>query len=222
LVRNIRGRDVRARTLTVAARISPTTRRPLIMATARVATEISARETTARRIPAQRYDVPEEDIDQILGELGALLRTRSFLSMGAHCEIFERRFADYVGCAHAVSVNTGTGALEIILRSLDVAGSEVIVPTNTFAATAFAVLHAGATPVFADCADDLVLDPSDVERRLSATTSAVIVVHDWTSSVDAAASCSSRMRHTLTEALSTAAGRGRSARPPPSRSSRPR
>jgi perosamine synthetase len=142
-----------------------------------VATEISARGTTARRIPAQRYDVPAEDIDTILGELGALLRTRSFLSMGAHCATFERRFAEHVGCAHAVSVNSGTGALEIILRSLDVAGSEVIVPTNTFAATAFAVIHAGATPVFADCGEDLVLDPADVERRLSPATTAVVVVH---------------------------------------------
>jgi dTDP-4-amino-4,6-dideoxygalactose transaminase len=132
---------------------------------------------TARPIPAQRYDFPEEDVDQVLSQLGALLRTRSFLSMGAHCATFERRFADYVGSAHAVSVNSGTGALEIILRSLDVAGSEVIVPTNTFAATAFAVLHAGATPVFADCGEDLVLDPDDVERHLSPATSAVIVVH---------------------------------------------
>lgn len=142
-----------------------------------MATEIGARETATRRIPAQRYDVPDEDIDRILGELGTLLRTRSFLSMGSHSENFERRFAEYVGCAHAVSVNSGTGALEIILRSLDVAGSEVIVPTNTFAATAFAVLHAGATPVFADCGEDLILDPTDVERRLSPSTTAVIVVH---------------------------------------------
>lgn len=142
-----------------------------------MATDMTDRTATKRRIPAQRYDFPDEDVDRVLDQIGSLLRSRSFLTMGAYCEAFERRFAGHVGTAHALSVNSGTGALEIILRALDVAGSEVVVPTNTFAATAFAVLHAGATPVFADCGEDLVLDPADVERRLTPATSAVIVVH---------------------------------------------
>jgi len=131
----------------------------------------------ARKIPVQRYDFSEEDIELILTQVGSLLRSRSFLSMGAHCAEFEGHFADYLGARYAVAVNSGTGALEIILRSFGLAGADVIVPTNTFAATAFAVLHAGATPIFADCGDDLVVDPADVERRLTPATKAVIVVH---------------------------------------------
>jgi perosamine synthetase len=128
-------------------------------------------------IPAQRYDVPEEDIDVILERVGALLRSRDFLTMGRYGEEFERRFAGYTGARHAVAVSSGTAALELILRSIGVAGAEVVVPTNTFAATAFAVVHAGGRPVFADCGDDLVMDPIDVERRLSRSTRAVVVVH---------------------------------------------
>jgi perosamine synthetase len=138
---------------------------------------MTRRPATAKPIPAQRYDFSEDDIDAVLTQFGSLLRARSFLSMGKYCSTFERAFADSAGSAHAVCVNSGTGALEIILRALDVAGSEVIVPTNTFAATAFAVLHAGATPVFADCGEDLVVDASDVERHLTSATRVVIVVH---------------------------------------------
>lgn len=132
---------------------------------------------TARRIPAQRYEFPDADVELILDEIGSLLRSRSFLTMGPHGDRFEERYAAYVGTAHAVAVSSGTAALEIVLRCLPVAGTEVIVPTNTFAATAFAVLRAGATPVFADCGDDLNVDPADVERRLTPSTGAVIAVH---------------------------------------------
>jgi dTDP-4-amino-4,6-dideoxygalactose transaminase len=130
-----------------------------------------------RSVPAQRYDFSDEDIELILDRFGALLRSRSFLSMGAYGAEFEQRFAGHTGTSHAVSVNSGTAALEIILRALDVTGSDVIVPTNTFAATAFAVLHAGGRPIFADCGDDLAVDPADVERRLTPATRVVMAVH---------------------------------------------
>src|SRR5215472_955965 len=138
---------------------------------------MAATTSTTRRIPAQRYDFSDEDIELIQRDVGSLLRARSFLTMGERCAAFEERYARATGCAHAVAVSSGTAALEIILRVIGVSGGQVVVPTNTFAATAFAVLHAGATPVFADCADDLVLDPDDLERRLTSATRAVIVVH---------------------------------------------
>jgi perosamine synthetase len=131
----------------------------------------------SRRIPAQRYDFPEEDVERIQRDVGSLLRSRSFLTMGERCEEFEERYARAVGARHAVAVSSGTAGLEIALRAIGVEGAEVVVPTNTFAATAFAVLHAGGTPVFADCGFDLVLDPDDAERRLTLATRAVIVVH---------------------------------------------
>jgi perosamine synthetase len=133
--------------------------------------------TTTARIPAQRYDFTEEDIETIQRQVGDLLRSRGFLTMGERGAEFEEGFARLVGSPRAVAVSSGTGALEIILRAIGVEGGEVVVPTNTFAATAFAVLHAGARPVFADCGEDLQVDPADVERRLTAATRAVVVVH---------------------------------------------
>jgi len=133
--------------------------------------------TAGTPIPAQRYDFPDEDVETITRQLSELLRSRAFLTMGERCAEFERRFASFAGVPHAVAVSSGTAALEIILRAVGVEGGEVVVPTNTFAATAFAVLHAGAVPVFADCGEDLAVDPADVERRITPATRAVIAVH---------------------------------------------
>ena len=74
-------------------------------------------------------------------------------------------------------MSSGTAALEIILRGLKINGGEVIVPTNTFAATAFSVLHAGGIPVFADCGQDLCVDPEEVAKRITRNTKAIITVH---------------------------------------------
>ena len=133
--------------------------------------------TPTRRIPAQRYDFPAEDVDVLLSTYRDLLSSRSFLTLGDHVEDFERAFAEMVGARHAVAVSSGTAALELILRSLDVKDREVVVPTNTFAATPFAVLHAGGRVVFADCDENLAVDCSDVERRITSDTRALIAVH---------------------------------------------
>lgn len=130
-----------------------------------------------KRVPAQRYDFSAADIETIVQRVRSLLESRGFLTMGKHGEDFEDAFAAYTGVAHAVAVNNGTGALEIIMRAIGLSGADVIVPTNTFAATAFAAIHAGANVIFADCTDDLSLDPVDVERRLTPNTKAVVTVH---------------------------------------------
>jgi perosamine synthetase len=132
---------------------------------------------TKVQVPAQRYDFPDEDIELVVQRFRELLSSRSFLTDGRYVGQFESEFAQRTGTSHAVATSSGTAALEVILRSLDVVGAEVIVPTNTFAATAFAVLHAGGRVVFADCADDMNVDPDDVERRITEKTKAVIVVH---------------------------------------------
>jgi len=82
-----------------------------------------------------------------------------------------------VGSKYAVAVSNGTAALEIILRAIGVQGYDVIVPTNTFAATAFAVIHAGARPIFVDIDSDLNIDPTDVKKRLTPKTRVIIPVH---------------------------------------------
>lgn len=128
-------------------------------------------------IPSYKIDFTEEDIRFIIKNLRDILHGKIFFSQYKFCEEFEKKFAQYIGTKYAVSVTNGTCALEIILRTLKIEGKEVIVPTNTFAATAFAVIHAGGVPVFADCQDDLTIDPKDVMRRITKRTKAIITVH---------------------------------------------
>jgi len=92
---------------------------------------------------------------------------------------FERDWARYCRADHAVGVASGTDALELSLTALGVgAGDEVIVPANTFIATAAAVVRAGAVPRFADVSDETLLMTADtLEAAITPRTRAVIVVH---------------------------------------------
>ncbi len=98
---------------------------------------------------------------------------------GELLERFEQEWATYCGTAHAVGVGNGTDALQLALRALGIGpGDEVVVPTNTFVATAEAVVLAGATPHFADVSPQtLLLTPATLEAALTPRTRAVIVVH---------------------------------------------
>jgi dTDP-4-amino-4,6-dideoxygalactose transaminase len=92
---------------------------------------------------------------------------------------FEREWAAYCGAGHAVGVANGTDALQLTLTALDIgAGDEVVVPANTFIATAAAVVRAGAIPRFADVSDDtLLVTPRTLAEAVTPRTRAVIVVH---------------------------------------------
>jgi dTDP-4-amino-4,6-dideoxygalactose transaminase len=98
---------------------------------------------------------------------------------GAPVASFERAWAAYCGAGHAVGVANGTDALELALTGLGVGpGDEVIVPANTFIATAAAVVRAGAVPRFADVSDDtLLMTPGTLSEALTPRTRAVIIVH---------------------------------------------
>lgn len=133
--------------------------------------------TTRIRIPPFRYSISEADIAFVTREIDALLRGGAHLTMGAHGRALEQQFARVCGVRHAISVASGTAALEIILRAIGVAGGQVIVPTNTFGASVVAILRAGATPVFADSSEDLALSVDDVRRRLAPAVRAVMTVH---------------------------------------------
>ncbi|HKN35820.1 MAG TPA: DegT/DnrJ/EryC1/StrS family aminotransferase [Terriglobales bacterium] len=91
---------------------------------------------------------------------------------------FEHQFAAYVGADYCVGVSSGTSALELTLRALEIGeGDEVIVPVNTFIATAEAVLGVRAIPVFAEISDTSYnVDPKDVIDRISSHTKAIIAV----------------------------------------------
>jgi dTDP-4-amino-4,6-dideoxygalactose transaminase len=98
---------------------------------------------------------------------------------GAALDRFEAEWAAYCGTSHAVGVGNGTDAIELVLRALDLQpGDEVIVPANTFIATAEAVVLAGGTPRFVDVdADTLLASRATIEPALSDRTAAIIIVH---------------------------------------------
>ena len=129
------------------------------------------------KVPAARVDFSAEDRAWIAAELDRALAAGQ-LTLGAHGEAFEREFAALCGRAHGVAVSSGTAALEIAFRTLGVAGKEVLVPTNTFFATAAALIHAGGRPVLVDAdPDSLGISVADAERRLTANTVGAVAVH---------------------------------------------
>jgi dTDP-4-amino-4,6-dideoxygalactose transaminase len=91
----------------------------------------------------------------------------------------ERRFAGYVGAAEAVAVSSATAGLHFLLTAAGVRpGDEVLVPAHTFPASAHAVVHAGAVPVFVDIdRETLCLDPDRISEAVTDRTAAVLVVH---------------------------------------------
>ncbi len=100
-------------------------------------------------------------------------------SGGPYVEEFEKSFAQYVDSKYAVGLNNGTTALHLAMIALGIgAGDEVIIPADTFIATAWGVSHAGATPVFVDCtADTWQIDISKIEEKITPNTKAIIGVH---------------------------------------------
>jgi len=116
----------------------------------------------------------EEEIDAVAATLRG-----GWAGTGAQVQEFQRAFAAYVGTRHAVAVGSCTAALHLALIAAGLGeGDEVITTPLTFAATANAIVHSGATPVFADIRrDSMNIDPEQVERRISPRTRAILPVH---------------------------------------------
>ncbi|HEX3355016.1 MAG TPA: DegT/DnrJ/EryC1/StrS family aminotransferase [Terriglobales bacterium] len=135
---------------------------------------------------AVRLEVPFVDLkaqynsikEEVLDSVRRVFDSGHFVG-GEYVEKFEEEFARFAGAKYAVGVSSGTSALELALKAANVApGDEVIVPANSFFATAEAVSNVGAVPVFADVDPKTFhLDISAVERRISKKTRAVIPVH---------------------------------------------
>ena len=128
-------------------------------------------------MPAARLVFSDEDRRDVLGLIDQSLRTGS-LTLGPHTAAFEDAFRARHDVPFAVAVSSGTSALEIILRTVGVEGRDVVVPTNTFFATAGAVLHARGVPRFADVAPrTLALSEATLDAAITPTTAAVVLVH---------------------------------------------
>ena len=120
----------------------------------------------------------EQVADEVRAGMDRLLGTGAFID-GPDVPAFEEEFATFSGAAHVIGVSSGTDALELALRASGLeAGDEVIIPVNTFVATAEAVLRAGGQPVFVD-ADPahLLMDPTLIEAVVTPRTAAVMPVH---------------------------------------------
>jgi dTDP-4-amino-4,6-dideoxygalactose transaminase len=116
--------------------------------------------------------------DELKERISEVLDSGRFI-LGPQVQAFEEEAAAYLGVEHAIGVGNGTDALVIALDALGIGpGDEVICPTFTFYATAEAIARRGATPVFAEIDPATMnLDPSDVHRRITAKTKAILPVH---------------------------------------------
>jgi len=139
------------------------------------------------------------DPDGFMKDVKDILATRHFTNVGPYALELERMAADYLQVKHVISVSNATAGLELALRAADFApGSEVIVPSYTFVATAHAVATVGLTPVFCDAnATSHLIDLASAEECVSDRTVAIIGVHLWGLACDADALDTFAERHGL-------------------------
>jgi perosamine synthetase len=130
--------------------------------------------TDSEFIPFHKPAIDEDEIQSVVETLKS-----GWLTTGPKVKRFEEEFARYLGCRHAVAVNSGTAALHLALDAIGIKeGDDVILPTMTFAATAEVVLYFKANPVLVDCEPDtLNLDPKQLESAITSRTKAIVPVH---------------------------------------------
>ena len=125
-------------------------------------------------IPFHRPSIGDDEIAAVNQVL-----TSRWLTTGPVTMQFEKEFASYIGCKHALAVNSGTSALQLALDAIGLQpGDEVLVPTYTFTASAEVVTYFGARPVLCDSVQGgFNLDPEDAERHITEKTRAIMPVH---------------------------------------------
>ena len=119
-------------------------------------------------------DIREPEIQEVVETLRS-----GWLSTGPRCRKFEELFCEYIGCEHAIALNSCTAGLELALEVLGIGpGDEVITTPLTFCATANVIVHRGARPVFVDVDRETGnIDPEQVSRAITHKTKAILPVH---------------------------------------------
>ena len=142
-----------------------------------------------------QYALLKAEIDAAMMQV---LSDTAFIG-GRYASVFEEAFAQYLAIEHCIAVANGTDALEIALAAIGIGvGDEVLVPANTFIATAEAVSNVGAVPVFVDCDPQTYnIDAEKIEEKITPRTKAVIVVHLYGLPADMDAIMSIARRHSI-------------------------
>lgn len=125
-------------------------------------------------LPFAQPDLDSSEIERVVEVIRG-----GWLTTGSRTKDFEADFADFVGCRHAVAVNSCTAAMHLALEAVGVGlGDEVVTSPYTFAATAAVIQHLGGTPVFADVLPDtLTMDPKLVAAAVTSRTKVIMPVH---------------------------------------------
>lgn len=111
------------------------------------------------------------------GALEKILSSGQYI-LGNEVTIFEELFANYIGVKHAIAVGSGTSALYLALKALNIGtGDEVITAPNSYLASASSIALTGAKPVFVDVANDYNINPDLIESAISGKTKAILPVH---------------------------------------------
>lgn len=131
------------------------------------------------KIPFVTFVPMEKELNKELRDAFDRVFTRSWYIDGAEDENFEKMFSEYCGTKYCVGVGNGLDALTLSLKALGIdEGDEVIVPSNTFIATALAVTYTGAKPVFVEPRiETFNINPEKIEEAISERTKAIIPVH---------------------------------------------
>ena len=131
------------------------------------------------KIPLVSFLPMEKELNDNLRNAFDRVFNRSWYIEGVEDKAFEKAFAEYCGVNYCIGVGNGLDALMLILKALKIGvGDEVIVPSNTYIATALAVTYVGATPVFVE--PDIRtfnVDPALVEAAITEKTKAIMPVH---------------------------------------------
>ena len=130
-------------------------------------------------VPFASFRPMHDELKEQLENAYRTVMERSYFIQGSECEAFEKEFAEYCDSQYCVGVATGLDALYLILKAYGIGhGDEVIVPSNTFIATALAVSYVGAIPVFVEPEISTYnIDPSRIEAAVTEKTKAIMAVH---------------------------------------------
>ena len=150
-------------------------------------------------VPFVSFEPMHQELDQEISDKLLEVFHKNWFIGGDELTDFETNFAKYCGADYCVGCGNGLDSLYLILRAYGIGeGDEVIVPSNTFIATALAVSYTGATPVFVEPSmDDYCIDVTKIEEKITEHTKAIMIVHLYGYPADADAVMEIAHKHGL-------------------------